>query len=43
MKMLEGHPNIVNPIAFFPDKEKGIGYMVMELIEGNHIMDIVAC
>jgi serine/threonine protein kinase len=41
MDTCEGHPNIVQAIEYIPEKEKCRGYLVMEKVDGEHLLDLI--
>lgn len=42
MDVCQGHPNIIQGVDYVGEKEKCRGYLVMEKVDGEHVLDIVA-
>ena len=41
IRRLEGHPNIVQAYDIFPEIHRSRGYLIMDYIDGQHILDLV--
>lgn len=41
MDACQGHPNIIQGVEYCGEKEKCRGYLVMEKVDGEHLLDIV--
>jgi serine/threonine protein kinase len=41
MQRLSPHPNFVSGFAYYANPSRGKGYLIMEKIDGNNLLDIV--
>ena len=41
LKQLSGHPNIVEAIDIFPEIHRSRGYLIMEKVDGQSVLDLV--